>query len=84
MLQDSDLDSCEEILIDYEKDEMYTGLDLFLMGRKTWGGLSICYEDYTKEFLEEFVDGLRKARGEKFSTRLPLIAELSAVFNDFC
>ncbi|KAK7428977.1 hypothetical protein QQZ08_004489 [Neonectria magnoliae] len=83
---DSVLESGEKFRIDYEEDKMYSSLDLFLMQPDSWMNLDILGfqgKDHTKEFLEEFVNELRKARGEKFSTRLPLIAELSAVFADF-
>lgn len=64
---------------------MYSGLGLFLMRTDILGvmeDLNYQEKDHTKDFLEEFVDELRKARGDKFSTRQPLIAELSAVFED--
>ncbi|KAF7557967.1 hypothetical protein G7Z17_g242 [Cylindrodendrum hubeiense] len=72
--------------INMEEDEMYSILDLMLTQPGAFFGSDLLgeEEDYTKQSLDSFVNELRNARGEKFSSRLPLIAELSAVFAEFC
>lgn len=43
---------------------------------------SDCLEqDYTKECFEEFVSGLRSARGDKFLGRMAMLTQLSNFLN---
>ncbi len=67
-------------LVDYERDRMYTQLDLILRNMQvpdiledmTAGkGIDVCFSD--------FVSDLRVARGERFSNRLPMIRQIAEV-----
>lgn len=62
---------------------MYSKLDLFLLD-----GLKLCMdsfdwgeEDDAQAMFDDFVHGLHRAKGERFSSRLPMLTELSNVFS---
>lgn len=69
--------------INYEKDTMYSAEETALKKLLSmWcsGFFKIPDKPKTKPFFDEFVKRLRHARGDKFSSRLPLLAQLSNVF----
>ena len=71
----------QDYRIDYERDTMYSKLDpLLCILEQCMGLFDEEQEDEAKVSFDKFVQGLRHAKGEKFPSRLPMLTELSNVF----